>query len=571
MLRRPTSRTSSTTHYSSDGMAPSSLTSGTSGTSRTSLTSWMDRTELAEREDDKEELLIDMSDDAPVERVERVEQPSPAEKLKLLLRQMDAEIRETGPANQSGPSRTASGWREKRMNGDEAREEEEEEEDDSPPTPPRRIPSTRMSQHVPSRAAVLRASKYPQEPRQSTSRSPEPSHPTPLETYIARTSSRSSLDQSVSSTSSRKGKERAHDSPKSLTPARSRVASGRTPRRWDVELAPPADEFAEYAEDLEVRGHVELDLEEESGDPPPWESETSGDEREEWKPPPPPPATEIPRPSPDRTPLRRVPHASPNRWRDTSLPALPQPSDLETDEEQELVSRRTNMFRSPKTVRPLNRFAHLSKGSAAEESFRPTPHPPGRFTPRNELVETVEDVSVHRIKLSPAKSKPLPPLPRSQTFAQAQEALRQASQASDVARLRVESAQRQWLDALATAQKVGDGALIMAKKGWTWSSWAWWVSIEVLLVWGVFRVTLDYAQSTAFLASIDPFSPLLSPTRHLAMAVPNPSSLSIFAVPHRGSANFFDLVERAHVWKFLHTWDSATLGDEVRMLGGVPT
>ena len=137
---RPTSRTSST-YTSSDGMAPSSMTSGTSRTSRTSITSWMDdkTARQAQEDEETEELLIDMSDDAVQLWSSAPErEASPAEKLKILLRQMDAEIRDSTPVprtsgefsrsasgSDAGPSR--SSWREGRRGDFEPRDMDQED------------------------------------------------------------------------------------------------------------------------------------------------------------------------------------------------------------------------------------------------------------------------------------------------------------------------------------------------------------------------------------------------------------------------------------------------------------
>ena len=152
----------------------------------------------------------------------------------------------------------------------------------------------------------------------------------------------------------------------------------------------------------------------------------------------------------------------------------------------------------------------------------------------------------------------------------------------------MEATQRQWLDALATAQRMGDGAVLVARKGLGWGNWAWWVGVEILLVWGVFRwvsllfrldahlliqrrVTLDYAQSTAFLTSLDPFSPILSPAHSFALSVPLPSAVSAFVIPRRGSANLFDLLERAGMWSRLEGWGLDGNASGLKLIGGVPT
>ena len=160
-----------------------------------------------------------------------------------------------------------------------------------------------------------------------------------------------------------------------------------------------------------------------------------------------------------------------------------------------------------------------------------TPHPPGRwhhspaqgkgsvrFSPLRPSGPSDKDrsfdsgeVSIHRLKLSPAKTrspkKEVPfeaangdssfvrrlsravdrraiPLP-STTLREAQSALASAAEASSVAQAKVERTQRQWLQALASVQN--NPAVGIMRKSWSWGTWAWWVAMEVLLVWGVFR------------------------------------------------------------------------------------
>ena len=79
-------------------------------------------------------------------------------------------------------------------------------------------------------------------------------------------------------------------------------------------------------------------------------------------------------------------------------------------------------------------------------------------------------------------------LPRpSTTLQEARQALDQAAQTSSSARDHVETTQQQLLEALAAAQKMSGAAVEAVKHGWGWGNWAWWVGMEMLLVWGVFR------------------------------------------------------------------------------------
>ena len=85
-----------------------------------------------------------------------------------------------------------------------------------------------------------------------------------------------------------------------------------------------------------------------------------------------------------------------------------------------------------------------------------------------------------------AKSRHPLPLP-STTVQEAEEALARAAQTSTSAKERVEKTQIQFLEALAAAQHVKEGAVAVVKQGWGWGNWVWWIGVEVLLVWGVFR------------------------------------------------------------------------------------
>lgn len=87
-------------------------------------------------------------------------------------------------------------------------------------------------------------------------------------------------------------------------------------------------------------------------------------------------------------------------------------------------------------------------------------------------------------------------------------------------------------------------------------------------------MTLDYASSAHHLSGLDPFA--LNGANSFALAVPLPTAISAFIVPHRGSANFFDLLEKMDLWRrldemgVLSSAEGVVVGG-VRMLGGVPT
>lgn len=169
---------------------------------------------------------------------------------------------------------------------------------------------------------------------------------------------------------------------------------------------------------------------------------------------------------------------------------------------------------------------------------KPRPNPNVRFSPlrhghipppsdSSASVSASGDVSIHRLILSPSKrspnrsptktesafhggedvgetsftrrlvqgmtktltrSSPPAPLPApSSTLAEAQLALKRAAEASALARRKVEYSQRQWLEALSMAR---NGTAEVIKHGWTWTRWVWWISIELMLLWGVFRYAL---------------------------------------------------------------------------------
>ena len=87
------------------------------------------------------------------------------------------------------------------------------------------------------------------------------------------------------------------------------------------------------------------------------------------------------------------------------------------------------------------------------------------------------------------------------------------------------------------------------------------------------RVTLDYATSSAHLASLDPFSLVANAQ---AVAVPLPTAISAFILPRHNSANFFDVLERLELWRRLDelgVMSGPAVAEGARMLGvgGVPT
>ncbi|WVR06741.1 hypothetical protein IAU60_003776 [Kwoniella sp. DSM 27419] len=159
-------------------------------------------------------------------------------------------------------------------------------------------------------------------------------------------------------------------------------------------------------------------------------------------------------------------------------------------------------------------------------------------------------------------------IPRpSTTLHQASISIQSARDTSVNAQKHLESAQRQWLDALSSFSPVSVHAGLgqVMRKSWYWSTWAWWIMVELIVLWGVFRVTLDYATSVTRLSSLDPFHPLALPLDSSASAklwglgpfgASNPISLTIpipgalqSLVGRQSSANVFDMLEGWDLWR----------------------
>ncbi|KAK8864695.1 hypothetical protein IAR55_001947 [Kwoniella newhampshirensis] len=203
------------------------------------------------------------------------------------------------------------------------------------------------------------------------------------------------------------------------------------------------------------------------------------------------------------------------------------------------------------------------------------------------------------------------PIPRpSATYNQASSSLSEASSNTLLAQRRLESTQKQWLEALSAISAhdlspISDPILRESiskavRKSWGWGSWAWWVVLEMLVLWGVFRVTLDYANSVGYMTGMDPFHPLARPlglgtgtesqfssgragvaggqkwstwsseTRGtpIDLSLPIPGALQTLV--GGGSANFFDLIEGWQLWRRLSGTEPVS-GPGIKMLSGVPT
>ncbi|WVQ80132.1 hypothetical protein IAT38_002233 [Cryptococcus sp. DSM 104549] len=214
--------------------------------------------------------------------------------------------------------------------------------------------------------------------------------------------------------------------------------------------------------------------------------------------------------------------------------------------------------------------------------------------------------------------KRIPVPPRSTIYQTTQPMLAAASSHSTTTLTDVRTAQTAWLSTISTisSQPAPASSLSMSNraasaaargvaKTWTWGKWAWWLTLEIVLLWAVFRVTLDYAGSS-FRLSMDPFSPLARP---LGLAPPAPAGITTGSsaaqgtrsgpvwsewsasfrgtpielgvhipgalqtlVGKHGSANFFDLLESWEVWRKMVGDEWAQAGRSgVGMVGGVPT
>ncbi|WWC62216.1 uncharacterized protein I303_104811 [Kwoniella dejecticola CBS 10117] len=159
--------------------------------------------------------------------------------------------------------------------------------------------------------------------------------------------------------------------------------------------------------------------------------------------------------------------------------------------------------------------------------------------------------------------------------------------------------QKQWLEALqslstAAASASGNSIAVgqAVKKGWGWGTWVLWGLVEVVVLWSVFRMTIDYATSLNHLSTLDPFHPLALPFNlnprttatdpvkwgYGPFGSANPIKLD-FPIPGRlqtlvggGNANLFDMMESWGMWgsvKYAGPGGSASAG--ARGLGGVPS
>jgi hypothetical protein len=157
---------------------------------------------------------------------------------------------------------------------------------------------------------------------------------------------------------------------------------------------------------------------------------------------------------------------------------------------------RANLSVPGQTPKPPGAWLSTSK-PRAKLALSPTPQRNGdtsihrikipnstRRSPNTSMSVEEGDISITQRLISMTKNLAFPststkiPKP-STTLSEARESLAKAAEASAAAQRRVEVSQRQWLEALSVGEVI--------KQGWTWGRWGWWVSMEILLLWGVFR------------------------------------------------------------------------------------
>ncbi|WWD03228.1 hypothetical protein V865_001279 [Kwoniella europaea PYCC6329] len=359
-----------------------------------------------------------------------------------------------------------------------------------------------------------------------------------------------------------------------------------------------------------------------------------------------------------------LPKRSPNKWNRPSLQAetpepihgrsSPVPSTRQSSNRPSLVRKEYTPPRGPEDIPipiqdPIQVNIALapasistpSKPSATNPnaSTLPTPKAPGAWqsTPRPKVRfspsplsqhspvrpdspsrdESVEGVSMHRLRVSPRRSPktkinikeqeedqevgngsflgrlkgslssplkkakiqiPIPP--KSTTFTLSTPSLQHAKSTTIAAEQNLLITQKQWLEALSAINAAANTSSTVVRRGWGWSTWVLWGLVEVLVIWSVFRVTIDYATSLTHLSTLDPFHPLSLPFRQsttststwsngpfgsISLELPIPSALQTL-VGGNGNANFFDLMESWGIWnRFIAT---PVAGGGGRILGG---
>ncbi|KAL1411362.1 hypothetical protein Q8F55_002316 [Vanrija albida] len=148
---------------------------------------------------------------------------------------------------------------------------------------------------------------------------------------------------------------------------------------------------------------------------------------------------------------------------------------------------------------------------------------------------------------------------RPQNLSDAQLALDAASKASADAQSRVRATQQAWLAEFAKPKgpvespkpapaetaappspRPAEAQASVARKGGRWGLWVVALVAEVIMLWAVFRITIDYAFSTHFLGLLDPYKPKLS---DYALDSKIPAHLDPFIIQHPKPTNLFDLLD----------------------------
>ncbi|WVW84265.1 hypothetical protein I302_106295 [Kwoniella bestiolae CBS 10118] len=332
-------------------------------------------------------------------------------------------------------------------------------------------------------------------------------------------------------------------------------------------------------------------------------------------------------------PSRRTGYTPPRRIEDIPIPTQdpiqvnialtpphpPPPSNLNLNSTPSKVNANVSTLPTPK---PPGAWQSTPKPKVR---FNPSPlsrySPTRPETPSREGVEGEEGVSIHRLRVSPRRSpkskikekeveevgngsflgrlagnlsSPLKRSrlsipPRSTTFSLHTPSLEQAKSATTLAEQNLLITQKQWLEALSAINAAASTSGNVVRKGWGWGTWVLWGMVEVLILWSVFRMTIDYATSLNHISTLDPFHPLSLPFRQtstgastwsngplgsISLEIPIPSALQTLVGRGGGNANFFDLIESWGVWS--RVGNGVSGGGGGRMLGeggggGVPS
>ncbi|WVN87731.1 uncharacterized protein L203_102926 [Cryptococcus depauperatus CBS 7841] len=208
-----------------------------------------------------------------------------------------------------------------------------------------------------------------------------------------------------------------------------------------------------------------------------------------------------------------------------------------------------------------------------------------KVSPRQPRVKTQDPDASWTSKLRESLCRISIPI-RSTTYTKYQSQIEKAQLEREATGKRLRVAQSTLLSSLSTTPStpllpeathtLAHSASASLARGWRWTRWLWWLSLEIFLLWGVFRMTLEYAQSGMYKSWIDPFGPMAQPlgltqapryaevrgekeqinwanARNFGLDVPIPGSLrTLIGLTPGGRVNFFDLVANMG-------WDLETL------------